>query len=76
MGLTLTKDAEQSFSATVSDSRAYFAEFIRNVPKGAVVSVSSDGTCSAVMQTPADNTSYAVTDLRSLRDALVAQFAR
>lgn len=78
MGYKLTKDAGQFFSATSSEMKAYYKELMCNVPKGAVVSVSSDGTCAAVVQhaeADAFSSMNVVTDLRSLRDALAAGLA-
>lgn len=77
MGALLTKDAVQTTSAVSSDLKAYYAALLRRVPKGGIISVSRDGSCDAVIQQPefgAENQN-AVTDLRSLRDALVAQLA-
>lgn len=77
MGLHLSEDAEKLIGATSSEIKAYYAALICNVPKGAVISVSADGSRNAVIQHPeacvASVTQNAVTDLRSLRDALAAQ---
>ena len=77
MGALLSKDAEKLISATSSEIKAYYAAIIRKMPKGAVISVSADGSRNAVVQHPearaASATSDAVSDLRSLRAALVEQ---
>lgn len=77
MGYALTKDADHSFSVVSSDIKAYYAALIRRVPKDSVISVSTDGTRSAVIQQEpvVSSNRDAVTDLRSLRDALVARLA-
>lgn len=79
MGLFFTEDAEQSLGATSFVKKAYYEELFRSVPAGAVVRTSPDGTCAAIIQHPEpddfSSMQNAVTDFRSLRDALVAKTA-